>query len=40
MIGVYMQVCVVSGLILAAPFIIYQLVMFVSPGLSDKEKNS
>ena len=38
MIGVYMQVCVVSGLILAAPFIIYQLVMFVSPGLSDKEK--
>jgi sec-independent protein translocase protein TatC len=37
-IGVYMQVCLTAGLILASPFIIYQLVMYVSPGLNDKEK--
>ncbi len=40
MIGTYMRVCLVSGIILAMPFLIYQFLMFVSPGLTPKEKRS
>jgi len=38
MIGAYTRVCLVSGVILAMPFLIYQFVMFVSPALTSKEK--
>ena len=38
MIGTYMKVCLVSGIILAMPYLIYQLLMFISPALTQKEK--
>lgn len=38
MIGTYMRVCLVSGIILAMPYLTYQLIMFVSPALTRKEK--
>ncbi len=38
MIGTYMKVCLASGIILAMPYLIYQLIMFVSPALTRKEK--
>ncbi|MFC2055986.1 twin-arginine translocase subunit TatC [Chloroflexota bacterium] len=38
MIGTIMRVCMVSGIILAMPFLTYELIMFVSPALTSKEK--
>ncbi len=38
MIGTYMKVSLASGIILAMPYLVYQLIMFVSPALSRKEK--
>jgi len=38
MIGTYMKVCLYSGVVLALPFIIYQIVMFVRPALTRQEK--
>lgn len=38
MIGVYMKLCFYSGLVLALPFLIYQLVMFVHPALTSIER--
>jgi len=38
MIGTYVRVCLVSGIILAMPYLIYQFIMFVSPALTRKEK--
>ncbi len=38
MMGTWMRVCLFAGLVLAAPFIIYQVIMFVSPALTRKEK--
>ena len=38
MIGTYMGVCLISGIILAMPYLVYQLIMFVSPALTRKEK--
>jgi len=38
MIGTYMRVSLASGIILAMPYLIYQVVMFVSPALTRKEK--
>ena len=38
MLGTYMRVCLVSGIILAMPFLTYQLIMFVSPALTPREK--
>jgi len=38
MIGTYMKVCLTSGIILAMPYLAYQLIMFVSPALTPKEK--
>ena len=38
MIGTIMKVCFTSGIILAMPYLIYQLLMFVSPALTRKEK--
>lgn len=40
MIGTYMRVCLMSGIILAMPVLVYHLLMFVSPGLTPKEKKS
>jgi len=38
MIGTYMKVSLASGIILAMPYLVYQLLMFVSPALTRKEK--
>lgn len=38
MLGIYMKVCLVAGIILAVPYLLYQFIMFVSPGLTPKEK--
>ncbi len=38
MLGTYMQVCMVSGIILAMPVLVYQLIMFVAPALTAREK--
>ena len=38
MIGTYMRVSLFSGLILAMPYLTYELVMFISPGLTSREK--
>ena len=40
MLGTYMKVSLVSGIIVAMPFLVYQLLMFVSPALTPKEKKS
>lgn len=37
-IGIYMKLCLYSGIVLALPFLIYQLVMFVRPALTQEEK--
>lgn len=38
MIGTYMQVCLISGIVLAMPVLIYQLIAFVAPALTPSEK--
>ncbi len=38
MIGTYMKVCLASGIMLAMPYLTYQVIMFVSPALTRKEK--
>jgi len=38
MIGTYMKVSFASGIVLAMPYLIYQLLMFISPALTRKEK--
>ncbi len=38
MIGTYMRVSLVAGIIVAMPYLVYQFFMFVSPALSRKEK--
>ena len=38
MIGTIMRVSLVSGIILAMPYLTYELIMFVSPALNRKEK--
>lgn len=38
MIGTYMKVCLASGIILAMPYLVYQIIMFVSPALTRREK--
>ncbi|MBM2826163.1 MAG: Sec-independent protein translocase, TatC subunit [Dehalococcoidia bacterium] len=40
MIGTYMRVSFISGLALAMPVVVYQLVMFLAPALTPKEKRS
>ncbi|MBN18707.1 MAG: twin-arginine translocase subunit TatC [Chloroflexi bacterium] len=37
-IGVAMKVSLISGFSISLPFLLYQLVMFLAPGLSSKEK--
>lgn len=38
MIGTYMKVCLASGVVLAMPYLVLQLIMFVSPALTSREK--
>ena len=38
MIGTYMKVSLVSGIMLAMPYLVYHFIMFVSPALTRKEK--
>lgn len=38
MIGTYMQVCLVAGIIVAMPVLVYQLIVFVAPALTPTEK--
>ena len=38
MLAVTMKVSLVAGIVLAFPFILYQIIMFVSPGLMPKER--
>jgi sec-independent protein translocase protein TatC len=38
MLGTYMQVCMVAGIVVAMPVLIYQLIMFVAPALTRNEK--
>jgi sec-independent protein translocase protein TatC len=38
MLGTYMQVCLVAGIILAMPVLVYQLIAFVAPALTPREK--
>ena len=38
MIGTYMKVCLASGLILAMPYLIFQVMMFVFPALTSRER--
>ena len=37
-IGTYMRVCLTSGIMMAMPYLIFQLIMFVSPALTRREK--
>ncbi|MFC1939600.1 twin-arginine translocase subunit TatC [Chloroflexota bacterium] len=38
MIGTYMRVSLVSGIMLAMPYLTYELIMFISPALTRREK--
>ena len=38
MIGTYMKVSLAGGIMLATPYLIYHVIMFVSPALTRKEK--
>jgi sec-independent protein translocase protein TatC len=38
MLGVYMKVALAAGFIIAMPFIIFQMLLFVTPALTQKEK--
>ena len=38
MVGTYMKVGIACGIVLALPFLIYQLVMFIKPALTRREK--
>jgi len=38
MISTYMKLSLVSGIILAMPYLVYQVIMFVSPALTRREK--
>ncbi len=38
MVGVYMKVCLISGIIISMPYILYEAIMFISPALTRQEK--
>ena len=38
MVGTYMKVSLASGIMLAMPYLVYQLIMFISPALPHREK--
>jgi len=37
-VSIYFKVALISGIVLALPFLVYQLIMFVSPALTRREK--
>ena len=39
-IGIFMRIALISGAVLATPVISYQLLMFITPGLTRKERRS
>jgi len=39
-LGTIMKVCLFSGIVLAVPYLTYELIMFVSPALTRREKTS
>ena len=38
MLGTYMQVCLIGGIMIAMPVLVYELIAFVSPALTPREK--
>ena len=38
MLGTYMQVCLIAGIIVAMPLLVYELIAFVAPALTPREK--
>jgi sec-independent protein translocase protein TatC len=38
MVGVYMKVCMAGGIFCAMPYLVYQVLMFLSPALTPREK--
>jgi sec-independent protein translocase protein TatC len=38
MIGVYMKVCLAAGIFLAMPYLVYQVLMFLLPALTARER--
>lgn len=38
MVGVYMKVCLTAGIMLAMPYLLYHILMFITPALNSKEK--
>jgi len=38
MLSTYMQVCLIGGIIIAMPVLVYELIVFVSPALTPREK--
>lgn len=38
MLGTYMRVALASGIVLAMPYLVYQVIMFVAPALTPREK--
>jgi len=39
MLGTYMKVSLIAGVVLASPFLVYQVIMFISPALTRREKS-
>lgn len=39
-IGIFMRIALISGVVLATPVITYQLLMFITPGLTRRERRS
>ncbi len=40
MIGTYMKVCLASGIMLTMPYLVYHVIMFVTPALTRKERRA
>ncbi len=38
MLGVYVKVCLTVGIMIAMPYLLYQLLMFITPALTPKER--
>ncbi len=38
MLGIYMKVCLTAGIALAMPYLVYQILMYVFPALTNQEK--
>lgn len=38
MLGTYMQVCLIAGIIVSMPVLVYELIAFVAPALTPREK--